>query len=241
MLSSNIVPNLWTLIIEILDPQLVGWHSAWAEATVWTPPKTRSPLIVSALTRNFMLTHLSLQWHTLMQTWTAAPYTLYVYSHSKGTPWHSLMSAILPLKHLKRLSPQLWSLPLDPGHSNTVRLMPSDTHSCCPFITTLRQLASYCIPLLDFSAQKLNYNVHDKEPSQFLKLSTWGHYLKGSGLPINVVTDHWICNTFQWPKSSHVTSHVGLKYLSGFNLIIHFHPGKLGTKPDALTNDGHLS
>src|SRR5882672_2178863 len=25
------------------------------------------------------------------------------------------------------------------------------------------------------------------------------------------------------------------EYLSGFNLIIHFHPGKLRTKPDALT------
>jgi len=25
------------------------------------------------------------------------------------------------------------------------------------------------------------------------------------------------------------------KYLSGFNLVIHFHPGKLGTKPDTLT------
>src|SRR5882724_7282513 len=30
----------------------------------------------------------------------------------KGTPWHSPMSAIPPLKHLKRLSPQLQSLPI---------------------------------------------------------------------------------------------------------------------------------
>jgi RNase H-like domain found in reverse transcriptase len=38
---------------------------------------------------------------------------------------------------------------------------------------------------------KLNYNVHDKELlAIFEAFQHWRHYLEGSGLPIDVITNH---------------------------------------------------
>ena len=43
-------------------------------------------------------------------------------------------------------------------------------------------------------------------------------------------------STFPLPRSSHVDKQAHWsEFLSAFNLVICFHPGKLGTKPDALT------
>ena len=42
-----------------------------------------------------------------------------------------------------------------------------------------------------FSTPELNYNVHNKELLAIFKaFKIWWHYLEGSALPINVVTDH---------------------------------------------------
>src|SRR5882672_5848896 len=87
-----------------------------------------------------------------------------------------------------------------------------------------------------FSAPELNYDVHDKELlAIFEAFKQWHHYLEGSGLLIDVVTDH---RNLQYFSTTKILTHQQARwseYLSGFNLIIHFHPGKLGTKPDALT------
>ena len=50
-------------------------------------------------------------------------------------------------------------------------------------------------PLAFFSctmtATELNYNVHDKELLViFSAFLTWCHYLEGTALPVNIVTDH---------------------------------------------------
>ena len=63
----------------------------------------------------------------------------------------------------------------------------------------------------------------------------WQHYLEGSALPIDVVTNH---QNLQYFSTTKILTHQQARwseYLSGFNLIIRFHPGKLGTKPDTLT------
>jgi len=45
---------------------------------------------------------------------------------------------------------------------------------------------------LNLFAPDLNYNVHEKELLAILKpFKQWWHYHEGSGLLINVVTDHW--------------------------------------------------
>ena len=60
-------------------------------------------------------------------------------------------------------------------------------------------------------------------------------YLEGSGDPVDVVTDHRNLQYFSMTKILMHQQARWSEYLSTFNLVIHFHPGKLGTKPDTLT------
>jgi len=87
-----------------------------------------------------------------------------------------------------------------------------------------------------FSAPELNYDVHDKELlAIFEAFKIWRHYLEGSASPINVVTDHKNLEYFLTTKVLTRRQARWSEYLSQFNLVIRFHPGRLGTKLDALT------
>jgi hypothetical protein len=87
-----------------------------------------------------------------------------------------------------------------------------------------------------FNPTELNYDVHNKELFViFEAFRIWRHYLDGSTLPVDVVTDHKNLEYFATSKVlNHRQAHWS-EYLCQFNLIIPFHPGKLGTKPDTLT------
>src|SRR5882724_10108868 len=152
-------------------------------------------------------------------------------------PGISLMSAILPLKHLKRLSLQLQSLPIG-SQTLTVKTDASDyaLAAVLSIMTPDGDLHQIAFHSRTFSAPKLNYDVHDKELlAIFEAFKQWQHYLEGSGLPINMVTDHQNLQYFPMTKIlTHQQAHWS-KYLSGFNLVIHFHPRKLRTKPNSLT------
>ena len=87
-----------------------------------------------------------------------------------------------------------------------------------------------------FTAAELNYDTHDKELlAIFAAFKAWRHYLEGSPTPVDVVTDHknleYFCTTKVLTRRQVRWS----EYLSQFNLIIRFRPGRLGTKPDSLT------
>ena len=86
------------------------------------------------------------------------------------------------------------------------------------------------------TAPELNYDTHDKELlAIFEAFWAWRHYLEGLRSPIDVVTDH---KNLEYFSTSKVLTHQQARwseFLSQFHLIIHFHPGKLGAKPDALT------
>ena len=57
-----------------------------------------------------------------------------------------------------------------------------------------------------------------------------------SNVPVpDVVTDHKNLEYFSTTKVLTRCQAHWSKYLSQFNLVICFHPGKLGTKPDSLT------
>ena len=87
-----------------------------------------------------------------------------------------------------------------------------------------------------FNPAKLNYDTHDKELlAIFEAFKHWHQYLEGSTIPIDVVTDHKNLEYFTTTKL--LTRHQAQwsEYLSQFNMVIHFHPRKLGAKPDALT------
>ena len=69
----------------------------------------------------------------------------------------------------------------------------------------------------------------------FEAFRVWRHFLEGSGIPIDVVTNHKNLKYFSTTKVLTCQQARWSEYLSSFNLVIRFCPGKLGTKPDSLT------
>ncbi|KAG9224754.1 hypothetical protein CCMSSC00406_0002095 [Pleurotus cornucopiae] len=87
-----------------------------------------------------------------------------------------------------------------------------------------------------FSSMELNYDIHNKELlAIFEAFRVWRHYLEGSGNPIDMVTDHKNLEYFSTTKILTCRQARWSEYLSQFNLLIRFRPGRLGSKPDALT------
>ncbi|KAG6329299.1 hypothetical protein ID866_9790 [Astraeus odoratus] len=87
-----------------------------------------------------------------------------------------------------------------------------------------------------WSTPELNYDMHNKELlAIFEAFHTLHHYLEGMAAPVDVVTDHKNLKYFSTSKV--LTQHQACwsEFLSQFNLIICFCPGKLGAKPDTLT------
>ena len=66
-------------------------------------------------------------------------------------------------------------------------------------------------------------------------LRTWWHYLEGSASLVNIVTNHKNLKYFATTKLPTCQQAQWLEFLSQFNMIVCFHPGWLGMKPDALT------
>jgi len=86
------------------------------------------------------------------------------------------------------------------------------------------------------STSELNYDTHDKELlAIFAAFTTWRHYLEGPAAPVDVVTDHKNLEYFSSTRMLTRRQARWSEYLSQFNFIIRFRPGKLGAKPDALT------
>ena len=86
------------------------------------------------------------------------------------------------------------------------------------------------------SGAELNYDTHDKELLAIYEaFKTWRHYLEGSRTPVDVVTDHKNLEYFATTKLLTRRQARWSEYLSQFNMVIRFRPGKLGAKPDALT------
>jgi len=157
----------------------------------------------------------------------------------KGTPWHfsdECHSAFEALKKAFTTAPVLTHWILDT--QITVETDASDyaLATVLSIMTPDGDLHPIAFHSRTFSAPELNYDVRDKELlAIFEAFKQWRHYLKGSGLPIDVVTDHWNLQYFSMTKILTRRQARWSEYLSGFNLVIRFHPGKLGTKPDALT------
>ena len=87
-----------------------------------------------------------------------------------------------------------------------------------------------------FNSAELNYDTHDKELlAIFESFKHWRQYLEGSGTPIDVVTDHKNLEYFSTTKLLTRRQARWSEFLSQFNFVIRFRPGKLGAKPDALT------
>ena len=102
-------------------------------------------------------------------------------------------------------------------------------------ITEDDQLHPVAFHSCSFSTSELNYNVHDKELFAIYEaFHIWHHYLEGSVAPIDVITDHKNLEYFATTKLLNCRQAQWSEFLSQFNLIIRFRPGKLGTKSNAL-------
>src|SRR5882757_2524176 len=87
-----------------------------------------------------------------------------------------------------------------------------------------------------FNPAELNYDTHDKELlTIFEAFKHWCQYLEGSGNLVDVVTDHKNLEYFATTKLLTRRQARWSEFLSQFNMVICFRPGKLGAKPDALT------
>jgi Reverse transcriptase (RNA-dependent DNA polymerase)/RNase H-like domain found in reverse transcriptase len=81
-----------------------------------------------------------------------------------------------------------------------------------------------------FTAPELNYDVHDKELfAIFEAFQCWHHYLEGSASQIDVIIDHKNLKYFCTMKLLTWHQVRWSEYLSQFNLVICFRPGRLGT------------
>ena len=93
-----------------------------------------------------------------------------------------------------------------------------------------------------FNPAEVNYDTHDKELlAIFEAFKHWCQYFKGSAIPVDVVTDHKNLEYFATTKLLTCHQAQWSEYISQFNMVICFCPGKLGAKPDALTRhwDGY--
>src|SRR5882724_8301819 len=83
---------------------------------------------------------------------------------------------------------------------------------------------------------ELNYEIYDKELlAIFEAFQQWCNYLEGSAHVVLMLSNHKNLEYLTTTKQlMHHQVH-WLEYLSGFNYLICYHAGWLGTKPDVLT------
>ena len=83
---------------------------------------------------------------------------------------------------------------------------------------------------------ELNYDIYDKELlAIYESFRHWRAYLEGAQHVILVVSDHNNLQYFMTTKQLSRRQARWAEFLSGFNYVIRFRPGRLGSKPDALT------
>src|SRR5882672_8670886 len=83
---------------------------------------------------------------------------------------------------------------------------------------------------------ELNYEIYDKGLlAIFEAFRQWHNYLEGSAHVVLVLSDHKNLEYFTTTKQLMCFQVRWSEYLSGFNHLICYHAGQLGTKPDVLT------
>jgi len=71
--------------------------------------------------------------------------------------------------------------------------------------------------------------------SPYSSLPTMANYLEGSAHVVLVLSDHKNLKYFTTTKQLMRRQVCWSEYLSGFNYLVHYREGRLGTKPDGLT------
>jgi len=161
-------------------------------------------------------------------------------SYLQGYPWHFADECHSAFEALKKAFTTAPVLTLDPGCSNHSQdwclwLCTAAVLSIMTPMAICTQLHSTPGPFLPWNSTTMS---RQRATWIFEAFKQWRHYLKGSGLPINVVTDHWNLQYFSMTKILTCQQHIGLNTFLDSTWYL-FCPGKLGTKPDALTRWWH--
>ena len=83
---------------------------------------------------------------------------------------------------------------------------------------------------------EMNYDIYDKELLAIYEaFRQWRPYLEGNADTTLVISDHNNLQYFTTTKQLSRRQARWSEYLSSFNFVIKYRPGRLGTKPDALT------
>ena len=86
------------------------------------------------------------------------------------------------------------------------------------------------------SPAECNYEIYDKELLAIVRaFEEWRSELEGAAHPISVISDHKNLEYFMSTKQLNRRQARWAEYLSRFNFVIRYRPGKQGGKPDALT------
>ena len=178
-------------------------------------------------------------------------YRRFVHNHSdltvpltwltrKGTPWSFSDSCRTSFETLKKAF--ITALVLAQWEPRDPLIVETDTpdYALGAILSTItpsdNQVHLVAFHSWTFTSTELNYDVHDKELlAIFEAFKCWRHYLEGSPTPVNVIMDHKNLEYFSTTKLLTWRQARCLEFLSQFNLVIHFHPRKLGAKLDSLT------
>ena len=80
-----------------------------------------------------------------------------------------------------------------------------------------------------------NYEIYDKELLAIIRcFEQWRPELEGTGVPVKVITDHKSLKYFMTTKKLTKYQACWAKFLSRFNFIISYTPGKKNQKVDSL-------
>jgi hypothetical protein len=86
------------------------------------------------------------------------------------------------------------------------------------------------------SPAECNYDIYDKELLAIVRaFEEWKPELSGTADPIKILSDHQNLQHFMTAKRLNRRQARWAEFLSEFNFKITYRPGKLGSKPDALT------
>lgn len=87
-----------------------------------------------------------------------------------------------------------------------------------------------------FDPAECNYEIYDKELYAIVQgFQEWRPELQGAEYPITVLSDHKNLETFMTTKQLSRRQVRWSEFLSQFDWVVKFRPGKQGGKPDALT------
>lgn len=92
------------------------------------------------------------------------------------------------------------------------------------------------------SPAECNYEIYDKELLAIIRcFEEWRHHLEAAQFPIQVFSDHRNLEYFMITKGLNRRQARWSEFLSRFDFLIKFRPGKQGAKPDTLTRgSGYL-